>query len=167
MRIAARFAAIATLGVSALVTGAALVGLGSDRWISSGYAPRPADTRAKVWGAEVWSTEVSSTEVWGNGLKSVVATEAEWLAARTTRLNTAAVPATARIDLGPLDIIDVRPLPVGLDLGASQGGVGQGEVGDAKLLVSAREPASGRTVRFIVDAGGVVTAPRTSKHDGL
>jgi hypothetical protein len=152
MRIAARFAAIATLGLSALITGAALVGLGSDRWISSGYAPRPADAKGEMWGAEVV----------GNGVKPVVASEAEWLVGRTSRLQPAAIAAATRIDLGPLDVIDVRPLPVGLDLGA-----GPGDVGDAKLLVSAREPVSGRTVRFIVDAGRVVAGPHTGKHDGL
>jgi hypothetical protein len=150
MRLVSRVVVLATFGASALVTGAALMGLGSDRWISSGYASHSVQQRVDVWGVDIA----------GGALKPAAATEAEWLSARgATSLHPAAVLGASRIDLGPLDVIDVHPLPRGVDLGHGPGGT-------AKLLVSAREPGSGRTVQFIVDAAAPA-APRAAKQDGL
>jgi hypothetical protein len=134
-----RLIAGATFSAAALVAGAALVGLGTDRWIGAAFQPA-SDTRI---------------EVWGSGLKPVLATEADWLAPRTATSRLQSTAAT-QIDLGPLDIIAVRPLPTDFDLG-------EGESNAPKLLVSAREPGTGRVIRVIVDQA----PPQAGKQRGL
>ncbi len=175
MRSARRSVLLFTLGASAVLTAAAILGLGTDRWVSSGYRHQTADAET-----EVWSVALTSGR-----FKPIVATEAEWLAAQTTtstRLHATMAAGSVqssgatrmdlgridlgridlgRIDLGPLDVVDVRPLPAGVDLG------GDGKAEGAKMLVSAREPATGRIVRLIVDAADVGAASRVGKHDGL
>jgi hypothetical protein len=165
MRSARRSVLLFSLGASAVLTAAAILGLGTDRWVSSGYRHQTADAETEIWSGGPRS----------GGLKPVVATEAEWLAMQSTtstRLHAATAASSVqspgatrmelgRIDLGPLDVVDVRPLPAGVDLG------GDGKAEGAKMLVSAREPATGRIVRLIVDAADVGAASRIGKHDGL
>lgn len=159
MRIVTSAVAVATIGLSALITGAAIFSLGTDRWISSGYFTPRKDMHAEVWGAG------HNGNLKAGELRTVVATEAEWLTARTgatTRLHSTTLAGATRIDLGPLVVIDVRPMPASIDIGPRDG-----EVGGAKLLVSAREPGSGRIVHLIVDAASAVATPRAGTHDGL
>jgi hypothetical protein len=152
MRIATPSFALASLGISILLTGVAILSLGSDRWVARGYVQ--SVPRSEVL--------VGARDGKSNAHKSIVATEAEWLALRpatSSRLLAATMPSVTHIDLGPLEIIDVRPLPGGMGLGV--------EAGDAKVLVTAREPGAGRIVRLIVDAAMEGSAARAGKHNGL
>ncbi len=117
--------------------------LGSESWVTSGF-PTSQERQADVWGGFVKPVAVNRP-----------ASEADWLTAQKA-LQPAVVPDTTRpsatrIDLGPLDILDVRPLPRGTGLGAEI----EAEAGQAKMLVTARDAGTGRTVRLIIDADPV------------
>jgi hypothetical protein len=135
---ARRLPRLSLVAACACVAAIGIAALGSDGWVSQGF-DQENGPRA---------------DVWGGSIKTVVAnkpaSEADWLAAQKA-LQPAVAPGATRIDLGPLDVIDVRPLPPEVDLGTSLGRADVG-AGRSKLLVTARDVASGRTVRIIIEA---------------
>ncbi len=153
MRDIGRLITVASLGMAAIATCTALSAIGSAGWVSLGYDDGHRQ-QPQIWAAG------AGVEA-GAGVKVVSATEAEWLAAQgSPRVQHVTRRVAARIDLGPLDVIDVQPLPRERDAVS-------GHPGDSRVLIEARDAASGRPVRIIVDAAGYSALPRLSKQNGL